>query len=218
MRRAFIFDPNKCFSCNACTIACKDWNQVNPGPVRWRTATVYETEAWPDMPNLFVPFSMSCNHCAKPACASGCSANAIIKRPGDGVVYADRNKCKGLKACISACPFEKPRIADDDQEPDRIKGWQVRHPVQKCDFCMERIDGGKQPVCVEACPTFALEMGDYDELLAKYRAAGKDVVQLNPMDFPYAYKKGGRTDTDPSLLIVRRTPMKFTEDIDTSVR
>ena len=208
MRRAFAFDQNKCLSCNTCTVACKDWNQVNPGPARWRTAKTYETEKEP----MFFPLAMGCNHCAKPACVSDCKAGAIIKSP-DGIVEIDRNKCKNLKACIVACPFNMLQIADDNQEPDRLTGWQTRHPAQKCNFCIDRIEKGGQPVCVQACPTFAVEMGDFDELMAKYKAQGKDVVQLNRADFPYAYKPGAKTDTDPSLLIVKRTPMKFTEDI-----
>ena len=208
MRRAFVFDQNKCLSCNACTIACKDWNQVNPGPVRWRMAKTYETDAEP----MFFPLAMGCCHCAKPACVESCASGAFVKRD-DGIVYLDRNKCKDIKACTVVCPFNKPQIADDDQEPDRLKGWQVRHPVQKCNFCADRIDKGQDPVCVESCPTFAIEMGDYETLITKYRARGKEIVQLNPVDFPYVYKPGGRTDTDPSFLIVKRGPMKYTEDI-----
>jgi Fe-S-cluster-containing dehydrogenase component len=78
---------------------------------------------------------------------------------------------------------------------------------------MDRIDSGKQPVCVESCPTFAVEMGDYDTLVKKYRDQGKEVVQLNPADFPYVYRPGGGTGVDPSFLVVKRAPMKFTEDI-----
>ena len=45
-------------ACNACTVACKDWNQVNPGPVRWRVQETHEL-AGPVFDNL----SMACNHC-----------------------------------------------------------------------------------------------------------------------------------------------------------
>jgi anaerobic dimethyl sulfoxide reductase subunit B (iron-sulfur subunit) len=40
--------------------------------------------------------------------------------------------------------------------------------MQKCDFCVDRWDEGKKPVCIESCPTRALEAGDLMELEAKY--------------------------------------------------
>ena len=209
MRRAIIIDQNKCLGCQACTVACKDWNQVEPGPVKWRKATIYETDQGP----VFSPISMGCNHCAVPACVDSCGSGAITKRGSDGIVYIDREKCIGLLSCITACPFNKPQIADDIQEPYRYLGWQTRHPAQKCNFCMDRIDVGQAPSCVRACPSFALEMGDYDALQAKYLAQGKDVAPLSFGEFPYAYKPGGKTDTEPSLLIVKRKPLTYVEDV-----
>ena len=38
---AFYFDQTRCMSCNSCTVACKDWNQVEPGPVAWRKQFTY---------------------------------------------------------------------------------------------------------------------------------------------------------------------------------
>lgn len=200
---AFFFDQTRCLSCNVCTIGCKDWNQVNPGPVRWRTAKTYETNSSP----YFHPLAMSCNHCKEPACLAACSVNAISKRD-DGIVYVDRDKCIGLQACIGACPFAKPKIADDQQEPNMYVGWQIAHPMQKCDFCQDRLGTGMKPICVESCPVFALDIDDYDVLLTKY----PDAVQINAADFPYAYINN-TNDTGPSYLIRKRGPMKITEDI-----
>ena len=207
MRMAFFFDQSRCVSCKVCAVGCKDWNQVNPGPVRWRNAKTYETNTAPH----FFPLSMSCNHCEEPACATACGAGAIIKRQIDGLVYVDRDKCIGLQSCISSCPFAEPKIADDFQEPVAYVGWQIRHPMQKCFFCMEKLDGGNgdRPVCVDSCPTFALDFGDFNTLKSKY----PDAVQLNPADFPYAYINN-TTDTGPSLLIRKRGMLTYTEDID----
>jgi anaerobic dimethyl sulfoxide reductase subunit B (iron-sulfur subunit) len=40
--------------------------------------------------------------------------------------------------------------------------------MQKCQFCLERLQQGQQAICIEACPMFALDMGPIDQLRAKY--------------------------------------------------
>ena len=195
MRYAFYLDQTRCMCCNACTVACKDWNQVNPGPVRWRKADTYELN------DSFFPFSMSCNHCEEPACQAACTAGAIEKTE-TGIVYVDKEKCQGIQACITACPFAAPHIADDKQEPEKKSAWIINHPMQKCDMCMERVNKAQRPVCVAACPAHALDFGDYDMLRSKYA----DAEPLNPTKYPYAYANN-TTETGPSYLIKPRLPL-----------
>ena len=45
--------------------------------------------------------------------------------------------------------------------------------VVKCDTCKALRDAGMNPVCVNACPSRALDFGDLDELRQKY---GSDLV------------------------------------------
>ncbi len=40
--------------------------------------------------------------------------------------------------------------------------------MRKCNFCLDRWSDNKLPICVEACPTRALDAGPLDELKAKY--------------------------------------------------
>ena len=195
-RWAFYFDQSRCIGCNSCTVSCKDWYGVNPGPVKYRTQTTYETETAP----FFQFLVMSCNHCENPACVSACAAGAISKR-SDGIVIVDRNKCQELKSCLSACPFGAPGMADDKQEP--VKGnekWSYNHPMQKCNMCYDLLDKGKKTICERSCVGHAIEVGDYDELMAKHAGA----VQVNISQFPYAYKNGNNTSTGPSFLIKPR--------------
>lgn len=187
---AFYFDQTRCGACNACTVACKDWNQVNPGPVAWRKQFTYENE------NGFFPLAFGCNHCDKPACMEACSFDAISKDE-NGIVVVDRSKCQSLQACIAACPFAKPQIADDKQEPNPLVGWKVRHPMQKCNMCIsDRLANGLKPVCIGSCVGRALDMGTVEYITSKY----PDAVRLNPNDFPYAYINN-RNDTIPNLFI-----------------
>ena len=202
MQLGFYFDQTRCIGSNACTVSCKDWNQVNPGPVRWRKQENHEKN---NGVSVFENLTMSCNHCEEPACLTACAANAITKTD-KGIVIVDRNKCQALKACITACPFAAPHIADDLQEPKKGENWVVDHPMQKCKYCWERIEDGNSPVCVSACPVRALDYGDIDDLQRKY----PDAVRMNPTDFPYAYVNN-TNDTKPSFFIKKRTNLVISE-------
>lgn len=199
MRAAFFFDQSRCMGCNACTVACKDYYNVNPGRARYRKQT---TTYMNDDMGFFYNLVQSCNHCKEPACLSACGAGAIKKR-ADGIVYVDRTKCQSLQTCIAACPFNEPSIADDRQEPDMSDKWITRHPMQKCNMCMELIDKGEQPVCVRACPMRAIEVGDYDELMRTHQGA----EQLSFDKHPYAYVNN-QTQTNPSLIIKPRKKLE----------
>ena len=151
---AFYFDQNRCMSCNSCTVACKDWNQVEPGPTAWRKQFTYEKG------ENFFPLSMSCNHCSDPACVKACGVGAISKDPDTGIVTVDRKLCQNLRGCVDACPFGKTLFADDRQEDPTLKdkyGWSVVHPMQKCDMCSDRVAHGEKPACVASCVGRALD-------------------------------------------------------------
>lgn len=193
MQYGFYFDQSRCTGCNSCTVACKDWNQINPGPVRWRKQENHE-----DGNSVFENLSMACNHCERPACVAACSVGAITKT-NKGLVLINRKKCQSLRACITACPFASIHTADDRQESKKLESWQVNHPAQKCGYCWERVEDNMQPVCVAACPVHALDFGDVDALMRRY----PDTVRLNKNDFPYAYTNNS-TDTGPSFLIKKR--------------
>lgn len=199
MRMAFYFDQTRCMGCNSCTVACKDWYNVNPGPVRYRKQFTYESEDGVG----FLSLVMSCNHCEEPACKKACSSGAITKRP-DGIVVVDRTKCQDLRSCITACPFGEPGIADDRQEPTTEDTWRVAHPMQKCNMCVDLQDKGEKPVCVRACPAHAIEVGDYDELLRTHAGA----VPLTYDKFPYAWINNTDKTTGPSLIIKPRKTLE----------
>jgi molybdopterin-containing oxidoreductase family iron-sulfur binding subunit len=71
-----------------------------------------------------------------------------------------------------ACPYqarsfygEKKSYFPQGPTPLEKKGYE-KHTigtVQKCDFCMERLDAGLQPACVSACMVKARYVGDLDD-------------------------------------------------------
>jgi formate dehydrogenase iron-sulfur subunit len=49
--------------------------------------------------------------------------------------------------------------------------------MRKCIMCYERVDEGKEPACVEACPTEALTFGYRDDLVVNGRAKVTELVE-----------------------------------------
>ena len=157
----FHVDSSACTNCKVCQIICKDKNDL-PVAVTWRRVTQYGGGGWVPDGKLLVPqgiftysVSVSCMHCAKPACLRACPEKAITKR-SDGVVLIDSRKCVGCRSCEQACPFGAPQF-------DAVKGI-----MTKCDFCYDLLAEGLNPACVDACPMRALHAGPLDQLQAKF--------------------------------------------------
>lgn len=115
----------------------------------------------------------ACMHCG--SCAKVCPSKALVQRE-DGIVTMDPEKCIGCHYCHAACPFDVPRYGEDGA-------------MRKCTMCYERVDGGKEPACVEACPTNALTFGYRDDLVGD----GKQrVAELKEEGYPDAYLYGDK--------------------------
>jgi anaerobic dimethyl sulfoxide reductase subunit B (iron-sulfur subunit) len=176
IQMAFYYDQNRCTGCNTCVVACKDWNNVNPGQAKWRRHSQSESGVFPKVSVFNIV--LSCNHCENPACTAACPVGAIYKREEDGIVIVDRNLCQDIRACLAACPFGAPQFGDDTSEPAKESGWAVDHPMQKCTFCWDRLDDGLTPSCVAGCPQRALDCGTVEEIEAKYPSAVKTVIGM----------------------------------------
>jgi anaerobic dimethyl sulfoxide reductase subunit B (iron-sulfur subunit) len=155
----FYFDQTRCTGCYTCAVACKDWHDIDAGPVNWMRVRTLESGTFPD---VFVAYlAAPCYHCAEPPCAAVCPADAITKTTPDGIVVVDQEKCVGNQECPTlcrtACPWDAPQFGPEDEAK-----------MQKCHFCRERLTAGRQTVCVEACPMYALDAGPLEELEAKY--------------------------------------------------
>jgi anaerobic dimethyl sulfoxide reductase subunit B len=165
MQRGFYFDQTRCTGCYTCVIACKDWHEIEIGsePEDWIQIVSIKKGAFPD---IFGAYLVSpCLHCEKPACVESCLNGAVLKRVEDGVVVVNRDVCMGNEDCDayckSACPYNVPKFGSE-------KGAKM----QKCDLCHERLEEGKVPICVAACPMFALDVGSLEDLKSKYSELG----------------------------------------------
>lgn len=162
MQLAFLIDQSRCSGCFTCVVACRQWHSSELEVTAWRRVEAIEEGTFPNVGVTF--FSLSCLHCRKPSCLSACPAGAISKRDEDGLVLVNPQRCVGemqCGLCREACPFHLPQ-------------FNPRHDfrMEKCDFCAERLDQGKGPICVEACPMEALDWGPFDVLMKRQGITG----------------------------------------------
>ena len=159
MQLGFYFDQTRCTGCGACGVACKDWHDLPAGSRDWRRILYSEKGKFPD---VFVSYLVApCYHCLEAVCIPACPAGAISKRDEDGIVVVDGEACLGNVdcdvECLKACPYDAPQF-----------GPEPGARMSKCDFCLERWLDGRLPVCVEACPTRALDAGALEDMIARY--------------------------------------------------
>lgn len=160
MQVGFYFDQSRCTGCYACVIACRDRHDIQDTAVSWRRLIETERGAYPDVRLSYV--SLSCCHCAEPACLAACPVSAIAKRAEDGIMTVDRQACLGghaCGACKEACPWGVPQFSNEEDAA-----------MQMCTLCLDRLAQAQQPACVAACPLYALDAGPLDELEKKYGA------------------------------------------------
>ncbi|MGQ9812257.1 MAG: sulfate reduction electron transfer complex DsrMKJOP subunit DsrO [Dissulfurimicrobium sp.] len=170
IRWAMTIDVRKCDSqvVQKCRDVCNYFHNVpdfgKKDEIKWIWGDTYE-HAFADGANEYIdeslkerPFLLLCNHCDKPPCVRVCPTKATFKRP-DGIVAMDYHRCIGCRFCMAACPFGSRSFNWRDPR-EGLKGrklnpefpTRMRGVVEKCNFCVERIDKGLIPACVEAVP------------------------------------------------------------------
>jgi len=171
MSHSILFDAHLCTGCRGCQVACKQWNDLdatkttntgsyqNPPRLSEKTYLIMKyNEVQQGDSVQFVFGRHACMHCKHPACATACPLKALHKTEEGPVLYrADR--CFGCRYCMLACPFEIPTFEWD-------QGMFAGPWIRKCTMCADRLSVGREPACVQTCPTGALKYGQRDELLA----------------------------------------------------
>jgi len=164
VRYGFVMDQRKCIGCHACTVACKEENQVPLGVNRTWVKYI-EKGTFPDTRRYFSV--LRCNHCDNAPCVTICPTVALYRRP-DGIVDFDGDRCIGCKSCLQACPYDALYI-----DP-------ATRTAAKCHYCAHRVEVGLEPACVIVCPVQAIIPGDLDDpgsLIARLVASQQTQVR-----------------------------------------
>lgn len=172
-RWGMVINLNTCIGCDYCVYACQAVNDV-ADDMRWNVHLVETTESG----QLF-HVTRPCLHCQDAPCAAVCPVGATFVRD-DGIVIMDYDKCIGCRYCQVACPYGarsfnwRAREDTNSYHAEWGSAEVERRPrgvVEKCTFCVHRIDRGlplglvpgmdraATPACVNICPVGARIFG-----------------------------------------------------------
>ena len=166
----FMFDMNRCYACQACSIACKDWNDIEPGAEKWMTVYEWEKGTFPNIRLNALAFP--CAHCEDPSCMKVCPNGAIYKEDEFGAVLVDQDKCEGCRKCYEACPYGSPKFASDEQGAK----------MSKCTMCVDRLAEGMQPACTASCPLRAFDFGPRRASVRGHARAGRHETRFHHLE------------------------------------
>lgn len=169
-----VIDLDRCIGCEYCLRACSATNDV-AGDKPWNLVVPEKTSGGRD---FF--FSRPCLHCQNAPCVEVCPVQATYHRE-DGLVFMDYERCIGCRYCEVACPYDARKFNWEARRDENayVPTWGVpeveRRPrgvVEKCTFCVQRIDAGLKkglvpgidreatPACVNICPVGARTFGN----------------------------------------------------------
>ncbi len=195
MARKMVFvDTSLCTGCKGCSAACKEWNEL---PAE-KTTLIKSYQSQKDFtPNTwtYIGFDENytndkftwlirkaqCFHCTDAACLKGCPSGAISKKE-QGNVVIDQEICIGCGYCRQNCPFGVPKVDE------------AKHKSFKCTGCIERVESGLDPACVQVCQPGTLVSGDEDTIRSKAEQRLNEVKSTHPNALLYGMTEMGGTN------------------------
>ncbi len=182
---AKLIDTSKCIGCKACQVACMEWNDLrddigtnvgsyeNPSDLTAQSWTLMRFAEYenPKGDLEWLIRKDGCMHCEDPGCLKACPSPGAIVQYSNGIVDFHEENCIGCGYCITACPFDIPRISKKDNK------------AYKCTLCSDRVAVGLEPACVKACPTGAIMFGTKEDM---QQQAAERVEDLNSRGFDRA--------------------------------
>lgn len=178
----YALNLSRCIGCRKCVYACVEENNQSRDPqiqyirvleMPRGTTNIehgnhyYDEPTVPSDDHYYMP--IQCHQCANPPCVSVCPVEATWQEP-DGITVIDYDWCIGCRYCEAACPyfarrfnFSTPKLPKEQLNPNMSYLSNRPRPkgvMEKCTFCLHKTREGKQPACLEVCPTGARKFGN----------------------------------------------------------
>jgi Fe-S-cluster-containing dehydrogenase component len=197
-------DLSRCTGCAACVVACQAENNIpvvgkeqvarsremqwlridryftGPGINQKGYANIAAADAEPGM----VMQPIMCVHCEKAPCEYVCPVNATV-HSDEGLNDMVYNRCVGTRYCSNNCPYKVRRFNYLHYTADKTPTQKMqmnpdvtvrnRGVMEKCTYCVQRIERvrikarvEKRPIfekelqtaCQQTCPTQAITFGN----------------------------------------------------------
>ena len=173
VRWGILININNCSNnCNGCVDACQEENGWGTGSTDEQLSRPEQKAQWirkvkvTDKETGYAKtLPMMCQHCESPPCVDVCPTGASFKR-ADGIVLVDKHICIGCRYCMMACPYKARSFIHEDLTDQRSYAPRGKGTVESCTMCVQRVDEGNDPACVEACSSdfnSAMIFGDLND-------------------------------------------------------
>ncbi len=215
-----VVDLSSCIGCNACVLSCQAENNIpvvgkdevtRRREMHWIRIDRYYHDSAGETRTNFQP--LPCQQCGNASCETVCPVLATV-HSSEGLNMQVYNRCVGTRYCNNNCAFKvrrfnwflyehNDRLANLALNPDVTV--RTRGVMEKCTFCIQRIEEGKirarnegrpikdgeiQTACQQSCPTNAIAFGDEKDLASR-------VVQMKKLGRNYVLLE--ELNLDPAL-------------------
>lgn len=224
-RWGMAIDLDRCTGCEACVVACAAENNIQTvgeeqaregRAMHWLRIERYYEGEFPNVRTRFMP--VLCQQCGAAPCEPVCPVYATYRNP-EGLNAMVYSRCIGTRFCANNCPYtvrvfnwfdaEFPAPLDSQLNPDvSVRPGGV---MEKCTFCVQRIQVGKdeaaqedreaadgeiKTACQQSCPTKAIAFGDLED---------PDSEVSRWAESPRAFSLLGDLDTRPGVVYLSGT-------------
>jgi molybdopterin-containing oxidoreductase family iron-sulfur binding subunit len=208
-----VIDLDLCTGCNACVTACSMENNIKwvgeedagyGRGMHWIRMERFWTGEYPEVKPTRRP--MLCQHCGNAPCEPVCPVFASVHSEEEQLNLQVYNRCIGTRYCGNNCPYfvrvfnffdyEIPEPMNYYLNPD--VSVRRRGVMEKCTFCVHRIQRGQQranienrevadgeiiTACAQACPTDAIVFGNMRDPESAVSKAARSQRGFRELDY-----------------------------------